>query len=202
MPERVLSPVLCGHFCTHCKTGIIKNPRENMHTKHRGFIPMVAVILLGLVAVAGGTIATISIRSADNEVSGVEQQEVAQEAMTTSDAEITTEDNTTSVETKADAIALPIQMAAPAVSVWAEETCAEAKDVPLPSPKASDDEVDGQTAELMDQQALARNSLIGQVHMLCVEIEGGISNEEELRETEQALKEKWTLWLKVNSRSR
>lgn len=62
VPERMLSPVLCGHFCTHTPPNYQQNPRENMRKAQRGFIPLMAIILLGILAVAGGTIATISIR--------------------------------------------------------------------------------------------------------------------------------------------
>lgn len=162
---------------------------------------MVAIILLGIVAVAGGTAATIYVRG------GAGAKEVSTEPEGTSASVPVSVQVATSTASEAPGVpgaemlqieaTISNQSSGPYLRADTTRICAEAKQIPLPLPKESTDNLDPQTEELVDQQALARNSLIGHVHLLCDELLAGNLDEEGLRETEQSLREKWTLWMKT-----
>lgn len=133
----------------------------------RGFIPLVAIILLGLIAIAGGTIATVSISRSNTEL------------------------RPTATTTTEWADLAPVS--ARVESLEASEGFTQDK-VEVTTPEAFDDsEAKAICAEVMEQEVPGTPSLIGQIHALCEKIhtkDQGV----DLEYTANVLKEKWELW--------
>lgn len=153
-----------------------------------------AILLLGLVAIAGGVAATVYVRG-----EAAPMKDMVQE--TTPSAPVSAQ---VATSTAPEAPGVPegqkLQVRA-TISPEVQAICAEAKQVALPLPKQGIRDLDSQKAELVDGKAVARNSLIGHMHILCDELLAGEVDEEELKETEQNVHEKWTLWLKTQGRT-
>lgn len=153
-----------------------------MKSHQRGFIPLVAIILLGITAVVGGTIATVSIRNSNPKPSS-------------------------EVGTKADE---PVLAPVPArVESSATTTTSISPGVvkpPVEQIKAGVGKqiiLDTKSKEICDQVALiqidtSKRSLAEDVRVLCELIGKGRYQEgEELETATERLQEKWALWVEV-----
>lgn len=153
-----------------------------MQSHQRGFIPLVAIILLGITAVVGGTIATISIHNSnpkpDSEVDTKADEPALTPVSARVESSVTITTSTTSTEIK-----LPVEKT---------KTAIEKQIV-----------VDTKTKEICDQIALvqidtSKQSLARDIQVLCELIGSGHYQEIGEFETAKArLHEKWELWLQV-----
>lgn len=149
-----------------------------MKNNHRGFIPLVAIILLGLV-VAGGTVATISIQKSRSGESGgavLEQRPPLAPVSNgvESSGEVTT--NTTSNQLSA-----PVGQIEPSVEVRVT--------------------VDPQIEEICGQARVmeaSKQSLLGSIQLLCDRVTTGqYPGVEGMIEVQESIEEKWSLWSKT-----
>jgi len=148
------------------------------HT-HRGFVPLVAIILLGLVAVAGGTIATVSMQKTDvpeGQASDTVKEEAALAPVSPRVASSTSSTSMTAPEPVLAKIRANLKPES-------KELCRKAKAETVPSTP----------------------SLIGQIVTLCEQLEQPATDSAEQRdrwnELEESLGEKWELWLKTQRRT-
>lgn len=167
-----------------------------IHTS-RGFIPLVAIVLIGLVMAAGGAVVAVSVHKPNSPDHGRSQETDSAADLAPVSPRVAT---STAHETPARFEEQGYKVKA-VISSETQALCSEAKKIDLPLPKQETSDLAPQTAELIDEQIDARNSLIGHVHLLCNELIGGDISAEDLRETEQRVHEKWTLWLKVHAAS-
>lgn len=170
----------------------IKHMKNNTQ---RGFIPLVAIVILGIVAVAGGTVATISIRNVQN--APIEKEQLTIQEKDTVDAQEPGE--------------------APLGPVSAQEESSERNDKTL-APKSTSANVEANTTgrnivaisettrqicnEAENQDEPNTKSLIADIHALCEKLLKGNYAQEDIRSIEQSLAEKWRLWQITESQKR
>ncbi len=158
--------------------GLSKTHARNMHTSHRGFIPLVAIVIVGLIVAAGGTIAAVSMRS-----SGEKPEEAKSEVVTT-----TTEGAYSGpVSSRVESLEEDKEVVAPKSVSTSVEANVETK-VEI---RAGTREI---CAEAQTKAEPSGRSLIADIHVLCEQLLKGNYTEENVRDKEQALKEKWQLW--------
>lgn len=146
--------------------------------KNRGFVPLVAIVLLGLVAVAGGAIATVSMQKTyvpAGQASGTVKEEADLAPVSPRVASSTPSTSVTATE--------PVLAEVKAnLKPESEEICRQAKGEVVPSTP----------------------SLIGQIVTLCEQLEQPMTDSAEQQdrwnELEEKLAEKWKLWLKTQQR--
>lgn len=153
-----------------------------MKSHQRGFISLVAIILLGITAVVGGTIATVSIRNSNPKPSseaGIKAEEPALapvSARVESSATTTTSASSRSVKPHVEPIKAVVEKKAVLYT---------------------------KSKEICDQIALvqidtSKRSLTEDIRVLCERIGKGRYQEgDELETATTWLKEKWELWLQV-----
>lgn len=153
-----------------------------MKSHQRGFIPLVAIILLGITVVVGGTIATVSIRNSspkvDSEVNIKKDEPALAPASARVESFATSTTSTASVNSKP-----PVERI---------EAKIERQTV-----------LDTKSKEICDQIALmqidtSKRSLTEDIRVICERIKKGRYQEgDELEIATTWLQEKWDLWLKV-----
>lgn len=153
-----------------------------MKSHQRGFIPLVAIILLGITAVVGGTIATVSIRNS-------------------------TPKSTSEVGTKADGPALaPVSARVESSNPTKTNASSDSLKLPVERIRAQEEKtiiLDAKSKEICDQIALvqidtSKRSLTEDIRVLCELIAKGRYQEaDDLEIATTKLKEKWELWLEV-----
>lgn len=151
-----------------------------MRKAHRGFIPLVAIILLGLLAIGGGTIAAVSIRSNKPAEAPTAKTDLA----TTTDAAYSAPvsarvASSGAGSTTGQSIAVPttVEQISGSVSIETYQICSGAR-------KTSSD--------------ASTKSLIGTVIALCNRSQGNLSPEQ-ARDLDVSIKEKWQLYEKANA---
>lgn len=117
-----------------------------MHTTHRGFIPLVAIILLGLVAVAGGTIATVSMRSSGQKPAVVTDQATTTPSLEAYSAPVSTRVASSTPTTRVEEVEVSARLVTPDLSPEAISICNEVLQEPDP----------GKPSLLRDEQTLCK----------------------------------------------
>lgn len=156
-----------------------------MKSHQRGFIPLVAIILLGITAVVGGTIATVSIhKSVSEPVSG------------------SVSDTTRPTSTPASA---PVSPRVESLAKSTQDTPAQPKTKPveqnkteaqpLPTFSATSVSICKELSSL--QSETAARSLLQDMQIICETYTKGGYDEERIVSAERTLKEKWNLWRKT-----
>lgn len=152
-----------------------------MKSHQRGFIPLVAIILLGITAVVGGTIATVSIRNS-------------------------TPKSTLEVGAKADEPALaPVSARVESSTATTTNASSDSLKPPVGRIEAQDEKtlILDKSKEICDQIALvqidtSKRSLTEDIRVLCELVAKGRYQEaDDLEIATTKLKEKWELWLEV-----
>lgn len=149
-----------------------------MRNSHRGFIPLVAIILLGLVAVSGGVVATMALKGQEKAPAPPDQIDSLPPVAARVESSATTTTSTSPADAKP--------------TVERIEAVTEKQVV-----------LDTKSKEICDQMAsvqidVSKQSLAEDMKVLCELIDKGRYQEgEELDTALTRLHEKWELWLKV-----
>jgi hypothetical protein len=152
-----------------------------MGTIHRGFIPLMAILLLSLVAVAGGAFAIVSSHDAATKSTEGVATSTSQDRAVSPSILPPTE---TSAATKApQPVSAKPALVRADLSPKSRAICEEAMREALPS----------------------KQSLIGSIQTLCLRLDQEAENTPEQQEAwvaiENSLGEKWSLWLKTQGRT-
>lgn len=161
-----------------------------MKSHQRGFIPLVAIILLGITAVVGGTIATVSIHKSAPEPASGSVSDTTKPADTPASATVSTRVESLTKNTK-DTPAQP-------KSGQVEQNKGE--DQARPTFSSTSVAICDEVSSL--QSETSARSLLQDMQVICeVYTKGGYSNER-IESAERTLKEKWSLWKKTSAQSR
>lgn len=157
-----------------------------MKSHQRGFIPLVAIILLGITAVVGGTIATVSIHNSNPKPSsevGIKANEPALAPVSPRAESLAKNAEDTPTQQKVEQV---------------EQNKTEARSLPTFSTTSVSicKEINS-----LQSEATAR-SLLQDMRVICEVYAKGGYNEERIESAERTLKEKWNLWRKTSVESR
>jgi hypothetical protein len=170
-----------------------------MNTTQRGFVPLVVIVLLGIVAVAGGTVAVMSHQESNpndsKEVLIQEQEEQVSEQIE-EDSSVTTDMEVNQrlegiLEEPGHQLGQVVQDLV--IDEEVVSICKEAKDVVIETDV--DDNLSEEPKRLQEGAIAARESLIGEIQELCVDLTLGDEKSEQI---ERGIREKWNLWERVS----
>lgn len=150
-----------------------------MKSHQRGFIPLVAIILLGITAVVGGTIATVSIHNSNPKPTSEVGTKVDGPALAPVSARVE------SSETRAEVITPKPVSSNVEASKKAEQ--AETSSILRDSTRKT-------CTSAQEQDDLTGKGLITDIRALCDQLLKGNYTQENIRDKEAALQEKWRLW--------
>jgi hypothetical protein len=150
-----------------------------MKSHQRGFIPLVAIILLGITAVVGGTIATVSIRNSNPKPSS----EVGIKAEEPALAPVSARVESSEAGAKAGT-SKPVSS-----NVEARKKTESAE-----TSSALRDSTRKTCATAQEQDDLTGKGLITNIHALCDQLLKGNYTSENIQDKEADLQEKWRLW--------
>lgn len=147
-----------------------------MRNSHRGFIPLVAIILLGLVAVGGGVVATISLKAPAASHATPGQTDSLPPVTSRVESSVTA-----TASTSNSGVQAPVGQIEANVEAGIS--------------------LDPRSKEICDRIALEPKpinpSLTGDLLTLCERLGKGDYSSAEEAEASGRLQEKWELWLKV-----
>lgn len=158
-----------------------------MNTHQRGFIPLVAIILLGITAVVGGTIATISIRNSNHRTISESDTKVDEPALAPVSAR---------VESLAkDSQDTPSQPKPEHVEQIEKEKVIEVTTLD-PKSQSICDQVIGMAPES------TQRSLIQDMQVICEKYIKGSYEGGRLESAKEMLQQKWQLWTTTETQNR
>lgn len=161
-----------------------------MKSHQRGFIPLVAIILLGITAVVGGTIATVSIHKSVSEPVSGSVSDTTKPADNPASATVSTRVESLAKNTKDT----PAQQK----SEQAEQDKRE--DRARPTFSSTSVAICDEVSSL--QSETSARSLLQDMQVICEAYTKGGYNNERIESAERTLKEKWNLWKKTSAQSR
>lgn len=161
-----------------------------MKSHQRGFIPLVAIILLGITAVVGGTIATVSIHKSVPEPVSESVSDTTKPTDTPASATVSTRVESLTKDTK-DTPAQP-------KSEQVKQNKGE--DQARPTFSSTSVVICDEVSTL--QSETSARSLLQDMQVICEVYTKGGYNNERIESAERTLKEKWNLWKKTSAQSR
>ena len=155
-----------------------------MNTTQRGFIPLAIVVLLGIATIAGGTAVVISNQESKQEtlvaVAPQEQPEDILEEVEKESPLETTVEQTTHPEANLDDVSTPTRQIK--IDAKVKTIC---------------EDVDAEITEKKQDGEYTEDSLLGQIKVVCGELQEGVINIEQIErqeEMQRGIMEKWNLF--------
>lgn len=151
-----------------------------MGIQHRGFIPLVAILLLSLVAVAGGTAAVIYVNNASAPEEPLQSSATESQETPGTTSPGTEQQTSSSVETPV-AIKIETRLIAPPISARTKEICEDVMARPAP----------GKPSLLQDAQTLCEQ--------LGKPAEDSVEQREQWISLEGRLEDRWNLKVQIDA---